>query len=555
MKTKIVYICFFLWSIGAAKAQWLSGNAFLKGRFVECALASNGTLGSGMEAPAGYHSLSGGKTPAPLALVVDVGKDGWDKGNPKWIGDFILPGLPHEGWDLEVNGFTARAMRSKGDRYLSFGLSGMISGYKQTGSSIFVSWTGALGNIAIEKEMSFDTSRMFLLFRVKLINRGSTALHKIYYQRTVDPDNEYEQLGGTGYATIEEIEHCQPDTAHQVSVSAKGHDFGSYMGLLTRDCRAKAYYLKSSLVTTESLDSFYSGIIDTNLIQFRKGIDYFYDVGMGLIFNVGTLNAGDSTLLTYAYVFEKGEQNYLLQTAFQPELQVKGRHYRDGDTVYACNEEWIDLSIFAAGHDYWRWSTPFVDSQGRANRILVHDTMRVSLWRPYAASCGGGKYDSVRITIVGTIPHKLVLYRSGNLLTIPAGFTKGRWYRNGLLLADTGSTYEIKYNGIYQAQAQDSNGCWVSSEEINETGMRLVESKHQLQMVHLYPNPVQGVLYLDSAVPMNIRVLNTLGQELVRAENALSVDMKSLVDGLYLIYLYDLDGSPLGIQRVIKCKE
>lgn len=554
MKSKIVYLCLLLCSVWSAQAQWVSGNVFLKGRFVECALAPNGTLGSGIDAPSGYHSLSGGKSPAALALVVDVDKDGWDKGNPKWIGDFILPGLPHEGWDLEMNGFTGRAMRSKGAGYLSFGLSGALSGYRRSGDSIIVNWQGGLGDIAIEQEMIFDTTRMFLLFHVKLINRGTAALHKIYYQRTVDPDNEYEQSGGTAYATIQNIEHCQPDPAHLVSVSAKGYDYGSYIGLMTRDCRARAYYLKSSLVTTESLDSFYNGVTDTNLIQFKKDISYFYDVGMGLIFNVGTLNAGDSSLLTYAYVFEKSEQDYLRRTAFQPCLSMQGKNYYDGDTLYACNDEWRDMSVYAAGHEYWRWSAAFVDSQGKANRLLVHDTMRLSLWRPYAPSCGGGPYDSIRLTIIGRLPAKLLLNRSGALLSLPAGFTNGQWLRNGIRLPDTGSRYEIKLNGTYKVRAQDSNGCWVFSDEVLETGMGISDVHPDSRSPQLYPNPVSGTLYVRSEQPLRISLRNTLGQEVLRADGVRELDMNSLADGLYLVYLYGLDGLPLGMQRVIKCK-
>lgn len=533
----------------------LSGNVFLKGRYVECAIAANGTLGSGVEAPAGYHSLSGGKSPAQLGLVVDVDRDGWEKGSPKWIGDFIMPGLPHEGWDIEVNGFTGRAMRSKGDKYLSFGLLGNISDYSRTGNIATIKWTGSFGDIAIEKEIIFDTTRMYLLFNVKLINRGKSDLNKVYYQRTVDPDNEYEQVGGTGYATIQDIENCQPDSAHVASLSAKGHDYGSYIGLFTRDCRARPYYLKSSLVGTESLDSFFNGRVDTNLIQFKKDISYFYDVGMGLVFNIGTLKAGDSAYLTYAYIFEKGEQELLRQSAFKPNLQVHGKSFHDGDTVYSCNDEWLDLSILSSGHDYWKWSSAFVDSQGRGNRLLVHGTMQVAAWRPYAASCGGGKYDSIRVTIIGTLPIPPVLTRIGNTVYAPSGYHQYQWLRNGVPLTDTGDRYEIKYNGRYQLKAQDSNGCWAVSDEIVETGMAVSEYVSGDKRFQIFPNPSSGLVTINCPEAFRLRVTNLIGQEFMRAEQPQSVDMKSLSDGVYLFYLYHLDGSLIGTGRVIYNKQ
>jgi hypothetical protein len=558
MKTHIplllLLLCTQLFSPGAG-AQMLSGNIFLKGRYVECAIAANGTLGSGVEAPAGYHSLSGGKSPAQLGLVVDVDKDGWDKGSPKWIGDFIMPGLPHEGWDIEVNGFTGRAMRSKGDKFLSFGLLGGISDYRRDGTVATINWSGSFGDIAIEKEIIFDTTRMYLLFNVKLINRGKLDLNKVYYQRTVDPDNEYEQVGGTGYATIQEIENCQPDSAHLASVSAKGHDYGSYIGLFTRDCRARPYYLKSSLVGTESLDSFYNGRVDTNLIQYKKNISYFYDVGMGVIFNIGTLKAGDSTYLTYAYIFEKTEQDFIRKTAFAPRLRVRDKGFHDGDTVYACNDEWLDLSIFSSGHDYWKWSTAFVDSLGRGNRIFVHGTMQVAAWRPYAASCGGGKYDSVRVTIIGTLPLTPILTRIGNTIYSPPGYHNFQWLRNGVSLGDSGSRYEIKYNGRYRLKAQDSNGCWSLSDEVVETGMSVSESLATDQAFEIYPNPSSGLVSIQCPLAFHLRVVNLIGQEVMQADGPKSVDMKSLVEGVYLFYLYRLDGSLIGTRRVMYYKE
>lgn len=556
MKTKILYLC--LWATGIcciANAQLLSGNVFLKGHYVECAIAPNGTLGSGPEAPSGYHSLSGGKTPAQLGVVVDIDKDGWDKGSPKWIGDFIMPGLPHEGWDIEVNGFTGRAMRSRGDSYLSFGLAGNISGYARYGNMAVVNWSGSFGNLAIEKEMIFDTTRMFLLFNVKLINRGAADLHKIYYQRTIDPDNEYEQVGGTGYATIQRIEHCQPDPGHLASVSGKGHDFGSYIGLFTRDCRAKPYYLKSALVGTESLDSFYNGRMDTNLIEYQKDITYFYDVGFGVIFNIGTIKSGDSAYLTYAYIFDSSEQNYVHKTAFKPNLQVRNRTYHDGDTLYSCDGEWIDLSIFSSGHDYWKWSSSFADTQGRANRLMVHGTMNVSAWRPYAASCGGGKYDSIRVTVIGTMPLKPVVTRVGNILFAPSGYSGLQWLRNGLPLVDTGDMYEIKFNGKYQLRAQDSNGCWATSDEIIEDGLSISSSDLQVEQIDIYPNPSSGKVFVKAPLKPQVRVWNSMGQEILRLDQAESVDMNSLADGVYLFYLYRSDGSLIGSRRVIKMKE
>ncbi|MGC4058366.1 MAG: T9SS type A sorting domain-containing protein [Chitinophagaceae bacterium] len=557
MKTTVLLFWLLLCTFFRAPAQLLSGNAFLKGKYAECGIAPNGTLGSGVTAPSNFHSLVAGVSPAELGLVVDFARDGWGVGKPKWIGDYIMPGVPHEGWDVEVNGFTGRAMRSRGDNYMSFGLAGSISDYSLSGTEIIVHWSGTMNDLHIEKEMIFDTNRLFLTFNIKLINKGVSDLRKVYYQRTVDPDNEYEQVGGGGYATIQKLEHNMPDPQHLALVSATGHDYRSYLGLFTRDCRARPYFLRSSLVGVQSLDSFYNQLIDTSLIEYTLGDSLFYDVGMGLVFNIGTLKSGDSAYISYAYLFDKTELPYVQSHAFQPALRVRGKSYYDGDTLYACQDEWLDVSVLAAGHEFWKWpvSTVFNDSEGKANRILIHDTVSVQTWRPYAPSCGGGRYDSLRVTIIGTKPARPVLSRFGVMLSVANGYTAYQWYNNGTPVGSGGSSYEMKMNGTYYVQVTDSNGCEAVSDSLVETGLFVDEFTIADTDIELFPNPSAGLVSVNAPASVQIKVFDIQGRLLQQSAGATRIDIKSLADGVYLFYLYRLDGTAIGSRRVVKQKE
>jgi surface protein len=69
--------------------------------------------------------------------------------------------------------------------------------------------------------------------------------------------------------------------------------------------------------------------------------------------------------------------------------------------------------------------------------------------------------------------------------------------------------------------------------------------------VKLYPNPTSGVLYIDAEISLsNIIVHDLLGKEVLRISGAQSIDMGSLMSGVYLLKLYD--GNNLSIQRVVK---
>ena len=69
--------------------------------------------------------------------------------------------------------------------------------------------------------------------------------------------------------------------------------------------------------------------------------------------------------------------------------------------------------------------------------------------------------------------------------------------------------------------------------------------------VKLYPNPTSGVLYIEAYNSLsNIIVHDLLGKEVLRISGAQSIDMGSLMSGVYLLKLYD--GNNLSIQRVVK---
>ena len=69
--------------------------------------------------------------------------------------------------------------------------------------------------------------------------------------------------------------------------------------------------------------------------------------------------------------------------------------------------------------------------------------------------------------------------------------------------------------------------------------------------VKLYPNPTSGVLYIEAYNSLsNIIVHDLLGKEVLRISGAQSIDMGSLMSGVYLLKLYY--GNNLSIQRVVK---
>lgn len=162
----------------ASRGQIVGSNCFLQGRYVEAGL--NPFFGFGTAtSPATYHSLTAAGTAVPvpgnqLGLVYDLGHDGWYVGTPNATGDYVLPGLPSEGWVLEVAGAQATVSHPGTTTTGSLTVTGGITGYTSSGGTATAYWDGlaAGGSLGIHMETKIDTNASAVVMTLKLRNCG-----------------------------------------------------------------------------------------------------------------------------------------------------------------------------------------------------------------------------------------------------------------------------------------------------------------------------------------------------------------------------------------------
>jgi gliding motility-associated-like protein len=384
-----------------AKAQLSGTEAFLQGDYVEVGIATNGAFGSGTDAPAGYHPKGVGNL---LGFVADPDKDGWTVGTPNYFGDYFLPGSPQEGWDIQFNNVWAQAWRGSGATSFTGGLTGKCTGYTVVGDRISGIWEGKVGDLAIRAVTTLRKGKLYFITKVTIKNTGTATVNRIYYERTVDPDNEVTAPGS--FTTINKFEYMLPNKAQKTLVSATGEDFGAYLGLGTKDCRAKPYIVKSGLTPSDSLSEMFetnAKDIDNTILRLEDpDTAYINDVGIGVIFRLGNLAPGDSTNLSYAYVLSKAD----LDSAFadiSPVWEYEGTLYESGDTVKLCRDKGSptvrkDLNI-AYGSGYsWTWSPRpgLLNLTGTDNEIDLSMSTVTYVAKPSEAF---GCVDSMVITI------------------------------------------------------------------------------------------------------------------------------------------------------------
>ncbi|NDC41303.1 MAG: PKD domain-containing protein, partial [Chitinophagia bacterium] len=332
-------------------------NAFLQGQFLEIGIQKNGSFGSnGGSVPTGYHPHGGGRPcsggTSSVASVYDWGHDGWSTGTPAYMGDYTLPGSPWEEWAIEANSTVGYASSTacSGTTFTGGGsLTGGNTSFTSTGGSARSTWDGTFlsGSLNIHKEHRVDTFANAVIITVTLTNTTSSAISGVYYMRTCDPDNNQSWSGSFSTRNIIPYQTLlTPDPFNRVMVQAISTGSASVTGtpatslsITTKDCRAKAVVYTSWPLSTASslpLRNIWSGSSVSGLgtSYYTTSTNVTSDIAIGLVYNIGTINAGDSATICYAYCYDG---TIGVDSAFpEPQMVVQGVAYDSVDTVTSC---------------------------------------------------------------------------------------------------------------------------------------------------------------------------------------------------------------------------
>lgn len=357
MKTTFVTALLFLCSTSYLQAQMVGSDVFLKGDYVETGIATNGSYGSGSNAPSSYHSRPDfGITSGPLGFVADPDKDGWlvsSPGRVDYYGDFFMPGTPQEGWDIEINGTRARAWRGSGATSMTGGLTGSNTGYTSTGTQFIGVWEGSLGNLDIKQTTTQKKDKVYFVTTIELTNTGSTTLTNIYYNRSLDPEPDA-TIGGN-YASDKRIIYQPNAISRNCLVKATGQDYkDAYVGLGSKDCRAKCY-ITNTYTPDAQLSSIYAQNSSASSYIFNVGGSSSANTSMGIVFNVGSLPPGETAELAYAYILKQADLDSALnETA--PSFLSGTVEYKPFTTLRVCPGTTIPLKVKGGKSYKWIWT-------------------------------------------------------------------------------------------------------------------------------------------------------------------------------------------------------
>lgn len=467
----LIYILIYF--SGSSLYAQISGDcAFLQGRFVEVGIAPNGGFGSTVDAPTGYHpnisSLSlcdpaRGTSVAStryLGFVADYGRDGWTTGTPPYIGDYYLPGTPQEGWAIQVGSSTGTAYipnyQGRCTGYTG-GITGTTTGYSSGGGISRAFWTGSFAGLTIKQTTRLDTNDLFFTINVVVKNSTAAAISNVYYMRTLDPDNEQRITGS--FSTINRIDFQIPSTDNKVLVSTTGNTLAtSYLGLGTKDCRAKCVIFNSGLVPSASPDSLWNQLVSGYL--YTTGSSNTTDAGVALVYNLGTIGAGDSSIFTYTYILNAT----YIDSALNATLVTVGA----GASV--CLGDSATISANGALNYSWTPSTGLACATCATTRVSPPTTTNYYVT---ATTVNGCVFRDSTLVTVNPRPDTAMsvsgplTFCEGSSVTLSVPTVAGsryNWFKDMVPIAGaTNASYVATTSGGYNVGIITDSGCYDSS--------------------------------------------------------------------------------------------
>ncbi|GAA4463196.1 hypothetical protein GCM10023093_11130 [Nemorincola caseinilytica] len=152
------------------------------------------------------------------------------------------------------------------------------------------------------------------------------------------------------------------------------------------------------------------------------------------------------------------------------------------------------------------------------------------------------------------LPNPIVSYNGSSVRT-GNYYIAYQWYKD--LLPITGATSwstPVTGNGNYKVAVTDTNGCQSVSATYVLTdwkGPTAVTSINDVD-ASIFPNPASNVVNIISPVSVRALISSVDGKALIDVQEAKTIDIKGLADGIYIITLFDGNGTLIKTQKLIK---
>jgi Ca2+-binding RTX toxin-like protein len=272
-----------------SEAVIVTGEAFLRGSYVEVGINATGTFGAtSTKLPTGWQT---GRDDGNglRGFISDRGKDGW----ATFDGDFFVPGEPEEGFSLEVNGVSYSNNTNDASPQIAGSITSVANSITFNGGlASQVNWSGAVAGVKVDRTYTVSEDGQYILMKTTLTNNSrSNITSPIYWMHNVDPDNN--QTINNDYHTKNTIVSEPGVSSSLAHVTASQAD-GSSVALAALDANSRVTYGGFS---NRDASNVWNSVGLTSTI----GASATQDAAISLVHKVNSLAVGASTTFYYAY--------------------------------------------------------------------------------------------------------------------------------------------------------------------------------------------------------------------------------------------------------------
>jgi len=224
-----------------------------------------------------------------------------------------------------------------------------------------------------------------------------------------------------------------------------------------------------------------------------------------------------------------------------------------GASATLCHGNPVNLSVSptATGVTY-QW---FVD--GTAISGAFSSTYTATTAGDYTVVLNNGTCtETLSGTEVLPTPNPVITLDTVANLLFAGPYVTFQWYLNGAAIpgaTDNNVMMTAPAGSIYTVVVGDVNGCSDSSGVYIVPGtVSGVANVMTAGSIRIYPNPASSVLHIDAPGKVYVSVISADGKVLIDHDEAVSLNVSNIADGVYLIMVYDKDNILVKTDKFVK---
>lgn len=214
------------------------------------------------------------------------------------------------------------------------------------------------------------------------------------------------------------------------------------------------------------------------------------------------------------------------------------------------NIKLFSTSSLGAGYSY-QWIKDGDLLNDTNNSIVVNEKGNYQLKVTNSQGCIVTSNSSIVNTFSPVIMP--VITQSGSVLSVASIYDNYQWFRNGKAISGaTLASYLLSFDGNYEVEVSDKNGCKNKSDLWKVQGLSIRETVNS--SFKIYPNPSADFIFVQSQVPVELNLSDMTGRVLIRQKNDSKLDVTNLASGVYILQVKDEFGNLLGTEKIKKSK-